>query len=195
MRESQSKTLGVSPRAIAICLVLIVLNVYWILQIECVWHTGHATTVSLMWNVVFSILILIIINLGLKKFAPRHAFNQGEFITIYVMLSVASGIASHDMIALLIPALPHAFWFATPENEWQDLMWQHTPKWLTVNNERVMTEFYEGEATFYTSANLHAWLGPALWWSFFILVLVFVMICINVIIRKEWTELWNFGFL
>ncbi len=139
MIEPQGKTLGVSFRAVAICLVLIVLNVYWILQIECVWHTGHATTVSLMWNVVFSILILILVNLALKRFFPSRAFDQGEFITIYVMLSVASGIAGHDMIALLIPALTHAFWFATPENEWQELMWQRIPGWLTVNNERVMT--------------------------------------------------------
>ena len=188
MREPKGKTLGVSFRAVAICLVLIVLNVYWILQIECVWHTGHATTVSLMWNVVFSIIILILINLGIKKFAPNHAFNQGEFITIYVMLSVASGIAGHDMIALLIPALTHAFWFATPENEWQDLMWRHVPRWLTVHDERAMTDYYEGESTFYTAAHFNAWLGPAIWWSVFTLVLVFVMICINVIIRKEWTE-------
>ena len=73
------------------------------------------------WNVVLNIFFLILINLFIKRVAPKSALTQGEMITIYAMLSIASGLAGHDTLALTIPALPHAFWFATLENDWADM--------------------------------------------------------------------------
>jgi uncharacterized membrane protein len=141
-----------------------------------------------MWGVVFVIFVIILINLLIKRLLPSIALTQGEIITIYIMLCMACGLAGHDTLQLTIPAIPHAFWFATPENEWADIIIPHVPRWLVVSDKNIMRGFYEGETTFYSWEIIKAWLSPTLWWTAFIMALGMIMICMNVIVRKQWTE-------
>ena len=187
-KERAHQTSGVTWRAILIALLLIPPNVFWIIEVECVWHSGHPTTISLFWNVVLNLFFLILLNLIIKRFAPRAALTQGEMVTIYAMLSIASGLAGHDTLALTIPAIPHAFWFATLENDWAGLFHNHIPKHLVVADKELIRGFYEGDTPFYTEKLLRAWLWPTLWWTAFILPWGTIMICLNVIVRKQWTE-------
>ncbi len=99
----------VTWRSIIIGLILIPLNTYWIMEVEGIWHSGHPTAMSIMWNVVFNIFVLVLINLAIKRFAPRYALTQSEFIIIYVMLSLASALAGHDTLQLGIPAMTHGW--------------------------------------------------------------------------------------
>jgi len=179
---------GVTWRAIFLGLLLIPPNSYWIMFVEGIWHSGHPTAVSLMWNVVFTLLILIGINLLLKRFRPRWALTQPEFITIYVMLCMASALAGHDTLQLGVPNLSHAWYFATPENQWGSLFLQYLPKWLTVSDKEIIRGFYEGRSTLYTWPRIIAWFGPVMWWCVFILAMGMVMICMNVLVRRQWTE-------
>lgn len=181
---------GVTPKAVIVGLILIPLNCYWIMNVEGVWHTGHPTCISLFWNCIFCITVLILINLLLKRFLPFVAFSQGELITIYAMLCIASGLAGHDCMQLLVPALSRPFELATPENNWEELFCHRLPRWLTVRDPEVRTAYYGGGGTavLYTEHHLKVWLTPVLWWSVFIAMLALVMICINVLMRKEWTE-------
>ena len=91
----------VTWRSIFIAFLLIPPNVFWVVETECIWHSGHPTTISLFWNVVLNLFFLILINLGIKRVSPKSALSQAEFITIYVMLSIASGLAGHDTLALM----------------------------------------------------------------------------------------------
>lgn len=183
---------GVTWRAIALGAVLCVPNVFWVLEVEGMWHSGHPTTISLFWNVVLNVFILILANLVIKRYRPKWALTQGELITVYVMLSVASGLAGHDTLALTIPAIPHAFHFATDENQWQELFFRYIPRHLVVYDpeETILQGFYEGDALdqFYTWKVFAPWLRVTLWWSSLILALGLVMVCINVFVRKQWTE-------
>lgn len=79
-------------------------------------------------------------------------------------------------------------WFATPENEWSNLFWRYLPRWLTIDDKNVLKGYYEGNSTLYTAQHLLGWFTPVLAWFLFIFVLLFVMLCINVILRKQWTE-------
>lgn len=179
---------NVTFRSILIGLLLIPLNCYWIMEVEGIWHSGHPTAMSIMWNVVFNIFCLVLINMGIKKVAPRWALTQAELIVIYVMLSIASALAGHDTLQLGLPAMTHAFWFATEENHWAELFHPYLPKWLTVSEQTIIKPYYEGSSTLYTPERIMAWIGPVIWWTVFILALGVVMLCINVIIRKQWTE-------
>ncbi|MFC1715489.1 DUF6785 family protein [Candidatus Poribacteria bacterium] len=180
---------GVTWRALIIGAALIPLNNFWIMQVEGVWNTGHSTCLSLMWHVVLNLLVLILINLFLlKKFLPKYAFTQSEFIAIYAMLTLGGGIAGRDMLQILIPVIGWPFWFATPENEWAQLFHRYIPRWLTVSDKAVLQDFYNGKSSLYKLENLQAWLEPVLWWTGFIVVLGFVMLCINVLIRRQWTR-------
>jgi len=170
-------------RAIFIGLLLIPPNAYWIASGE-----ATSTTVSLFFNVIFILFVLLLINLSIKRILPNVALNQGELLIIYVMLSISSGIAGLDMMRVLMAVLTGPFWFASPENEWAELFWRFIPPWLTVRDRNILQGLAEGESSLYVDRIMNAWLGPMLIWSGFIFLLVFVMVCINVLVRKQWTE-------
>ena len=94
---------SVGWRSIAIGLILIPINCYWITYIELVQYSAQPTIVSLIFTVVFNVLVLIGLNQIFKRFLPRFALSQGELLVIYVMLSVASATAGHSMMEILVP--------------------------------------------------------------------------------------------
>jgi hypothetical protein len=170
-------------RALVIGLILIPLNSLWIGSGEAV-----STTVSLFYNVVFILFVVTMLNLILKKWLSSLALNHGELLIIYVMLSVASAICGLDMIRVLVSMLVDSHWLATPENEWSDIFWRYIPDWATVSDRKILQGYVEGQASFYDDKVWRAWLAPILAWSAFIILLVLVMLCINIIVRKQWTE-------
>ena len=186
--SSSKPSSSVGWRSIAIGLVLIPINCYWITYIELVQYSAQPTIVSLIFTVVFNVLVLIGFNGIFKRFLPRLALSQGELLVIYVMLSVASATAGHSMMEILVSTLGHAFWFATPENDWKDLFWRYIPGWLAVEDKGVLSGYYDGDSTLYTTRHLLGWLTPVINWFAFLFTLLFVMLCINVIVRKPWTE-------
>jgi len=101
---------------------------------------------------------------------------------------MATAIAGHGFVQILPPLMGHAFQFATPENEWRELFWNYLPTWLTVSDKNVLKGYYEGDTNFYLLSNIKAWSVPLLWWSAFIFAFIFVMLCINIIVRKQWIE-------
>ncbi|MGB9588031.1 MAG: DUF6785 family protein, partial [Armatimonadota bacterium] len=102
-RKLEKYISGVTVRAIIIALIIIPFNNYWIYLTEIVRYAGHPTNISLFYNAVFILLLLVGLNEVLKRVAPHWIFSQGELITIYIMINIASALAGHDMIQVLIP--------------------------------------------------------------------------------------------
>ncbi|MBI1929587.1 hypothetical protein HYR99_35740 [Candidatus Poribacteria bacterium] len=169
-------------------MILIPVNTYFIMANHLKYWSTLPTTMSLIYNVIITLMVLMTFNLLLQYVLPRFALKQGEFLTIYIMLSVSSAIAGHDMMQTLVPVIPNGFWFATPENEWKELFWRYLPRWLTSDNLSTLKDFYDGETTFYTKSHLQDWLRPILWWTVFLTVLIWVMICLDMLLRKQWIE-------
>ena len=179
---------GVTFRAIILGLLLIPVNTYFIMANHLKFWSTLPTTMSLIYNVIITLMVLIPFNLLLNRFLPRFALRQGELLTVFVMLSLSSAIAGHDMMQTVIPTISDGYWFATPENEWKQLFWRYLPPWLTSNDEASLQAFYDGESTIYTKVHLLGWLRPILWWTIFLTVLIWVMICIDVFLRRQWIE-------
>ena len=186
--KNQNPHPGVTFRAITLGLLLIPVNTYFIMANHLKFWSTLPTTMSLIYNVIITLMVLIPFNLLLKRFLPKFAFRQGELLTVFAMLSLSSAIAGHDMMQTVIPTISDGFWFATPENEWKQLFWRHIPAWLTSNDEASLKLFYDGESTVYRKAHLLGWLRPILWWTIFLTVLIWVMICIDVFLRRQWIE-------
>ena len=179
---------GVTLRAFLIGLLLIPLNAYWVVQSEAVWWGTYLTIVSLFFNVVFTLLILIGLNAIYKHFAPKSALKQGELITIYVMLCLGSGLAGNNFLEALVLTIGHPFWFATPENEWSELFFRYIPDWIAVKDKAALSGFYEGESSIYNLQNITAWLKPLAFWGSFAIVWLFTLLCVVILVRKQWTE-------
>ena len=143
---------------------------------------------SLFFNAVFNLFFLILINLPLRKFLPNFALSRTELLTIYVMLVMLSTVCGYTMMSFVIGGLTHPFWFATPENEYAQLFHGYIPSWFTVSDKRVLRGFFEGGENFHTVEYFNAWLIPVLVWTGIIFAIFFTFICVNIIIRKQWTE-------
>ncbi len=189
--DNSNLNTAVTWRVILIAVVLIPLNSYWIMQMEAVYYSAHSTLIALFFNVVFNVLVFMGLNIPLRKISPKLVFRQGELITLYIMLSQSAGLVGHSMLQILPPSMAAPFGLATPENEWSELFGRYIPTWLAITDQWTLDGYITGvktESSLYTARHLNAWIGPILIWSGFICVLMFVMICINIIIRKQWSD-------
>lgn len=186
--EKASARGGLTARSLAVALVLIPLNVYWVEQMEIMRYSAHPTTVSLFFNAVFTLLVLVSLNHLLRRFAPRLALSQPELLMTYTMVCIASCVGGHDGIQVLMPIFSWSFRMATPENKWDTLFNPDLPKWLTVQNPEVLKGFYEGGTTLYRREVLLAWAGPTAMWGLFIVALMLVMLGISILVRRQWLE-------
>jgi hypothetical protein len=175
-------------RPIIIGIILGILNCYWIVMAEAMWFTVHITVISLLFNAVFIIFLVTLYNQLMRKYLPKFSMSNSEILIIYVMMNMSSSMAAHGFMQLLIPIIGHAFWYATPENDWASLFHRYLPTWLTVQDKNALRDHYAGDSTLYTIEHLKIWLVPVLFWTGFIFVFVFMMICVNVIVRKQWVE-------
>lgn len=181
-------------RAVVLGLALVPPTILWLHQLEIVWYSSQPTTISLYYHVIFTLLVLIGANALIGRVRPAWALSGAEIVVVYVMLAIASSIAGHDQMEILVATMGESAWFATKENHWRELFDQYLPNWLVVKDERALRPFYEGGAAFLVRAHLVAWAKPAAVWAGFILMLFAVTLCINVILRKQWTERERLGY-
>ena len=164
MNSLSQKQQGVTLKSLLIASLLIPINCYWVIEMEVIRYSGHPVTISLFFNVIFSLFIIIGLNQLLHRISPALSLTASELIIVYLMVSIASGIAGHDMLEILVPMLGHAFYFATAENEWKELFLPFLPEWLTINDNQLFYGYYQGEANLYTIYHLQKWAKPILWW-------------------------------
>ncbi|HIE27397.1 TPA: hypothetical protein EYP66_08940 [Candidatus Poribacteria bacterium] len=176
-------------RIYLIALPLIVVNSWWLMAN---WGTGgyltgqsFPTIVSLYFNAICFLAVLLGINILLRRASLRLALNEKELLIIYVVLTVASAVAGHDTLQILWPMVTYSIWFATAENEWIAFH-QYIPDWLTIKDKGKLTAFYQGESSFYTWEHISLWLSPVLRWSVFFIVLTLMMLFIVVLVRERW---------
>ena len=168
--------------------LLTVANCYWIVMAEAIRRTMHLTVQSIAFNAVFCLFVLILLNMVLRYYLPRIALTKPELLMIYTMMCMGSTVGGHGFMQLLIPMMGHVYWFATPENDWANLIWPYVPSWMGITDKTALINHYKGGSTFYTFENFHAWLIPILAWSAFVLAFVMVMLMINILVRRQWVE-------
>jgi hypothetical protein len=179
---------AVTWRAVLLGLLLIPLNSYWIVQMERVRYSAHPTTISLFFNLIFILFVLVVLNSLVARVFPRLMLRRGELLVIYAMLAIGSTLAAHDMYQVLVPMLAWPWRYATESNGWERLFHHLLPQEVMVSDVAATNGFFLGNSTLYKAAHLRAWLVPVLAWSGFTVTLLFVMLCLSTILRKQWTE-------
>ncbi|MCC6444557.1 MAG: hypothetical protein IT210_14015 [Armatimonadetes bacterium] len=188
---------SVSRRAILTGLLLLPLNAFWLVQMEMATNQSlkaggssgpYPSTFSLFANVVCFLLALTALNAWLKRAWPRWAFSQADLLVIYMILTIGTAITSVDFLDVLYPMLPHPARYATPANGWQALFLRHLPSWFYVADAKAVEGWYEGGENPYIWSRFLPWLIPFLAWGGFIVAMLWVMLCINTLLRRQWTQ-------
>ena len=177
----------VTTRSIVIGTALIPLNVYWVIVSE--YRIYNILTLNpLFVTPVFYLFALVGVNRLLRRVAPRWTFNPAELLVIYIMLVMSCTIATHDYIVNLITTMSWSHWLATPENGWERTMLPLLPKGLVVTDRSALTGYFQGNVSMYDPRILRAWGVPMMFWSGFVMVCGWVMLCLSVVFRKAWVE-------
>ena len=185
--QPQNGQHGLTVRVLFLVLLIAPINCYLLIQMELVRYTFPTWVVPLS-NVIFILAGVLILDRLIRFVVPSLAFRASELLLLYVMLSFATTLAGCDVLQAVLSVLGHAFWFATEENEWKTLLWPHIPDWLTVNDKKALQGYYLGESSFYTNAHLRVWAPVILAWLALFLVLTFIFLCLNTILRRQWAD-------
>jgi len=177
----------VTTRSIVIGLALVPVNVYWVIVSEYRFY-NILTLNPLFVTPIFYLFVLAGVNLLLRRAAPRWAFNPAELVVIYVMLVMSCTIATHDYMINLVTTMSWSRWLATPENGWETSVLPLLPKWLVVTDRNALAGFFTGNVSMYDPRILRAWAVPMAFWSAFVMVCAWVMLCMTVVFRKAWVE-------
>jgi len=103
------------------------------------------------------------------------------------MMIVAAAIPSWGFTMNLIPLLGGFLYYATPENNWAELIHPYLSEWLITGNQDAIWKLFEGGARG-QAIPWETWLQPLLAWSLFIVTIYFVTLCLLVILHKQWVE-------
>ena len=140
-------------------------------------------------GMIFSsfILVLSLGNFLSTLWRRSAALNRRELLVVYVMMIVASAIPEMGLAEELLPIIAGAFYYATPENQWAELFHPYIKDWLVVRDSEAIQQFFEG-APKGQPLPWGAWREPLMYWLPFLIVLSFVMICLMVMVRRQWME-------
>lgn len=174
---------GVTPRAIIIGFIAIIPGVFWGVYGDVVSQTDLTST-SLMMPPVLILITMLIANALLRKVKPAWMLSATEMITVYIMLTVSvilSGMGMLQFLCTTLAAVPH---FLPTEKVWgQYHFLDLVPKFILPRLDAI-DGFYKGNQPIPWSA----WTWPIVVWSGFLFAMLFSMMCINTILRKQWVE-------
>ncbi len=145
MIENQKKYFGISVRALIIGITCAIAECliapYNDYVIRNVFLAGGHFPVGPFFTLTFLILI---VNVILRKINPNYALSHQELITIWCIMIASAGIPSTGMMRYALGPLVGYKYYATPENEWENLFHQYIPQWRVVRDEHAIKSFYEG---------------------------------------------------
>ena len=177
---------SIRRRFILIGLLLIPFNSFYVVRLERVLFGPYPSTISLFANAVLALFALVGLNRLFHRFLPRCSMSQGELLTIYTMLAISTGLAGLDGVPTLNQIMAHGAWFSTTPG-WNKFLGAF-PKWLVVRNREILRGHFLGHSNFYQPDILRAWAIPIAAWTLFIVLLLFVANCVNVLVRRQWAD-------
>ncbi|MCC7491799.1 MAG: hypothetical protein IT204_05605 [Fimbriimonadaceae bacterium] len=176
---------GLTLRSLVLALALAFGATLWIRRVEMISHTTQISEAVPVVPAVAALALFLLLNPLLTRLHPRLALRRAELVVIFVVMSVAPTFSSVGMMRMMLPATNVAQYFATPENGLAQI-WELIPSWYGPRDPEVIRELYEGAAG--EAVPWGVWLQPMLLWGLFALAIFGAMLCLNLLLRKQWTE-------
>jgi hypothetical protein len=135
------------------------------------------------------LLILQGMNVVLGALARRHRipaflqpFSRGELFLLYGAICIAP---SMDRGVYVLHYLFYPQYYGNEVNLWQEFF-QHYPSFYIPQDPRIATGFFEGTRTGLVPWGI--WWGPLAWWTTFNMLVMFSVMCLVALFRRQWSE-------
>lgn len=185
--KSVTPEAAITWRAVLVSILLIPPNCWFVLH-GYFFGNSRPTTVSLIFNVAVTLFALGLVNRILMRRWPGRHLRAGELATVYGMLSVSSALCGLDQVQTMVPVVAYPHYYATEENKWEQLFLRDTPRWLSPHDPETLKAYHDSHQPMLATTAWYGWLKPASAWMAFTFALMVVMLCLNVLFRKQWTE-------
>lgn len=148
------------------------------------WNLGYPTMLSLFFNVLFILFLLLLCNRILFSLIPRSALTQAELLFLFVILSISS--ASAQFVEYLIPLIAGPFHLASPASE--EIFGLQSPlaRFLTVRESGALEDLSQGHSQ--PVEHLRVWIVPFIGWTAFIVILLFTTLCLGALFYRHWVD-------
>jgi len=173
-------------RALLIGAAATVATGYWGFYVYNIALADIWSQTALMRGPLFVLFCLIIVNLALRALRPRLALDQRELLIIYTMVVMGAAINGVGMLAFLVPAIASIQHYR--DTLGLERFLPYAPKHLIIHDPQVIAGFHTGGQSAWSLPILREWAGPVLWWSCFIFALIFAILCLQVLVRKQWLQ-------
>ncbi|MBV9864233.1 MAG: hypothetical protein JO316_02675 [Abitibacteriaceae bacterium] len=175
------------PLLVGICLI----SVY----ADMVSKTVQFGVLQLAPPAVASLFAIAFFNRGLSRLLKREWLSQADILVIYAMLLVGVMVSTRGVVEKVIPPLAYLPYYATRENQFNELITQHLPKWAVpfVPSAGVqpppeaMRQFFEGLRSG-QPIPFTVWFGPLLNWFALVGCVIFVFACLATLLRRQWMD-------
>ena len=148
--------------------------------------------------VVLTWLFMVLINGPLSRYWPRFAFSTGEMALLLSMMLVGCALPSAGLMRYFPGSLLAPWWLSIGNVQYKNLMESlGLPAWLYPRfhgdspsqwmNDPVITGFF-ARWTEEEPIPYFAWVRPALTWGIFIFALYGALMCLLVIVRRQWLD-------
>ena len=135
------------------------------------------------------LVVSAVLNVGLVLRGSSLALNRADLVLVYIMLLMVSALCSMGMSQQLLPILAAFFYYATPQNKWEEKLHALFPEQtILVDDGQDNSTFFEGVVPGVGDIPYGAWAEPLAWWAVFLIALYVSMISVAVILRRQWME-------
>ncbi len=163
---------------------------------------GNFLPVGLM--MVMTVLVLAV-NAPLRALKPQGAFSTSELAVVLVMTLVSCTLPTSGLMRYLPAYLAGIPFYAGMDAEIQSVLGSvNPPAWLfpsMQSNDPVITGYWNravmdgtGFSAWLNAVPWSAWATPALAWGALVAFLYSAVLCLAVIVRRQWTEVERLSF-
>ena len=169
---------------IGLGVVLTALNASWMSYMEMAWNQGYAVMLSLYYNVVFTIVVVLAVNAVVRLFRPLFALHSREILILFIMATMGTSVAM--MTEYLTSFLAFPYQYHTMNERWATDLIPHLPRSLTVSDPRAIEAYYLGARDGWGWSLLKPWLLPFIGWGLLMAATVWTGICLSALVYNRW---------
>ena len=184
---------GISSRSLVLGLLLVAAVCVIVSYAELVLMSIQIGFLQMPPAVIGIFFFMVLFNNALRALGSRLGLTPTELLMIYCMMVVAAMISSRGVMEKVLPLLVTPNYYHNQANRWHELFDAHIKKWMVAYDpsgapqQKVAVRFFErlwsGE-----TIPWELWIVPLAAWGLLVLLVIFVLLCLASILRRQWVD-------
>jgi hypothetical protein len=150
----------------------------------------HASSLAIDHMAVAAVFLFFILLLFLQLFLnllKNLSFTEAELLGVYIMGFVGCTVVTMGLGSYLLPIIAAPKYYASSQNHWEEILGPYLKQWMMPQDKASIEGFFEGIPR-NQAIPWRAWVSPLIAWFPFLISLYLTMICIPILMRKQWVE-------